>query len=686
MLKLTPDSLFHEFEAAHAKTKSVLAKHKEQVAQRAGPHYMEGLTAQQPMRQNVMHRWLSYVIPQVVWRDPAVEVGTLVESEGGEDFELELAANRLIVDQQFKKLYADGPVQDMQYNFGVLMVVPEPVAGARPIEGVGTDWAPGDTKRGAPPPRTPWLPKSYRIQQHRYFEDSLASTRDEIRLQGHIWVKDKDDILKEGEKGGWDVETIERYAAADSQLEYLGRSESDAQGGDIVRRDEIVGAEVYVPEYDLEEGNAWGVPASPGPEKGFHGTIFTILVNRAAALQADAKKDETNVFTMKDVKESQAKGTRFPRVPRPWYGSERGPYVIFGQFTVPNHTLPLGSFSAVGEEMMQMGTDFEIAQKMLRSYKKIGLIAKGTDEDVKAVVGGEHLNLYKIAGITKEDVIALELGGLTDQAVAHLEFSRQNLESTLGLNEMHSGNVSGVGTATEQTIANNAAQARFDGIRQSVEDAVIDHIWRCCWFLYEDNRAAMQLPKDASAELVKRGLMEPEMVSLPDGSVEQRIPQATYLGGKREGVERLPFNALSVRIKPYSMERTSEARQAATMATVLGAVGQMVPMAAQFPAFHWGELADKIGDAINFPGLGRMFGKPDEIAASGVQVAQAMNAGEAAPAGKIQPKVASMGSGRPGGGAGARPQRMPQTRGSAGARQGPKATAQPSKPVKAGVA
>lgn len=666
-MKLDAASLYEEYEAALAKTHACLGSFSEQLRRRAGAHYTSTPGAdvsQDAYRQNVYHKWLSYVVPQLVWRNPRVKVGALLQSESGEEFELELAGNRWIVDNQARKFLAAGPAVDMQFNFGVVACMCEPVAGARPIEGVGTDWLPGDPTRGNPPPKTPWSPKWYRIAQERYFEDALATTRDEIRLQGHIWVRDKAQIIKEGEKGGWNLDAIEEYAS-DARLALLGRP--DYGGGCEVKREEIVGVEIWVPEYDLEEGNPYGVPASLGPKKGMHGTIFTLLVDRATAVQvAPAKGDKS--ASLGDVKKNRTL-EGFPRKPRPWYGSERGPYVVFGQYTVPGHTLPLGTLTACEEEIRQLNMDLDVAQRMMRAYKRLLLIARGTDQEVQVIKDGDHDNIYKVAGISREDVIAAEIGGISDQVLAHIELSKDNLEGTLGFSDFHSGKVAGVGLATEQEFAHESAAARFAGLQQTFEDAVRDLLWRTLWFIYEDNRYGQQLGPNEASALVKNGLARMQAVELPNGEMEERLPEPVYLGGERQGLARVPFSALSIDIEAYSMERTSEARAQQNMAAVLGMIAQLVPMAAQFPDFAWGALTEKLGEVMNFPGLGEMFGQPRELAAGAAEMAQLSAGTTRGPAPRFQPALASMPAVRHGGG-----QRTttvkPQARGQAGSRNG----------------
>jgi len=643
----------------------VLASYEKQIQRRAGPHYFKDLSAEDIFRQNYYHRWMAYVVPQLVWDDPRASVGSTVASEGGEEFELELMVNRWIEDSQMRQFLARGPASDMQYNFGVVVMTSEPMAGARPIEGVGTDQLPGDPTKGGPPPRTPWTNKFYRIPQGRYFEDALAQQRDDIRLQGHIWARDKDDILREGEAGGWDLAAIQDYAT-DSEVSSLGRP--DYGRGVDVKRDEIVGADIWVEEYELEEGNPWGVKASPGAKGGAHGTMFTILVHRSNAAGGISAAIDTE---LKKQLDAARKGGKFPRAPRPWFGSERGPYVVFGQYTVPNNTLPLGALTACEEEIRQLNTDVGVAQALMRAYKRLLIAAKGSPTQIEAIKDGVNDFIYRLTGVTKDDLFAAEIGGLTDQSLQHIQFSKDNLEGTLGFNDMHAGNVSGVGTATEQTYAENASQARFAGIQQAFEDGVLDMLYRGAFCIYNDNRYAKELGPKEGRELMKRGLAPAQQHQLPDGQVEQRAPEPIYLGGERQGIKRVPWQALSIKLVKGSMERNGEARAQGRTMAVLQVTAQMVQLAAQYPTFGWGKLAQKLGAILDFPELGEMFGNPDQIAEGALQVQMAMQGGQGG--GGQQPRVPGSQSPptqRPGAGGGSKPggAKQSQSRGAAGAR------------------
>lgn len=624
MLDLTVESLTSEYEAAIEKTRQALAAYKDQLEKRAGP-FFTGNGSPGAARRNYYHRWMSYVVSKMVGGKPRVRVGAMMESEAGEDLELQLMANRWLVDKKLKPFLRDGPATDMQYNWGVVQVAPEPVAGARPIEGVGTDWMPGDPHQGAPEPRVPWAPTPYRIPQQRYFEDALAVQRDEIRLQGHLWVRDRNAIMREGEAGGWDIAAVEAYLS-DIDSDLIGRVTDGKVHG--VQRDEIVGCDIWVPEYDLEEGNPWGARASPGREKGFHGTIFTLLVNRLSITYADSGATgilgpDGKPIRMADLRRPK-QGMGFPRKPRPWYGPPEGPYVVFGQFGVAGHTLPLGALTACEQEIRELDTDVRISQRRMRTYKRLVILARGGEDEIEIVRDAEDEGIVRVSGITKDDVHPVEYGGLSEQAVQHQMYSEQNLEGSLGLSEMHSGQVSGVGLATEQQIANNAAQTRFAGLKESFDEGSSEVVRRACWFLYNDNRVARDLGAEDSQELVQRGYLKMDQRENADGSVEERLPRATYLGGQRNGQEsRLPWNSLT--IETEIEERSSPEVEIPRAQAITGLVMQLVQGAANFPSFPWSRLAARIEGAIGVPGLSDMFGKPDEIAQAAIAVQQAIN-------------------------------------------------------------
>jgi hypothetical protein len=270
----------------------------------------------------------------------------------------------------------------------------------------------------------------------------------------------------------------------------------------------------------------------------------------------------------------------------------------------------------------------DVATKMMRKYKRLILLAGAArPRDVKVIIDGQHDHVYKVSGITKDEVIPAEIGGLTDQVMAHIAFSKDSLESTLGLAEMHSGSVEGVGTATEQALADSASKTRFAGIKLAFEDGVCQVLKRVAWWLWEDNRVAFPLGEEAAKQLG----MKPTLTMTPDRRLKIVQPEPVFYGGRRGS--KAPFETLSIYIEPYSMERVSEQMQQRRMMEALSLITSTLPLVASFPDFPWQGFMQKMGDVMNLPELGQFFSDPAKIAEGAAAMAQAMGGGPKATSG-----------------------------------------------------
>lgn len=603
MFEPTPVLMQQEFQVAKENTEAYLAAFEDQKRRRAGSHFRgSNEDSGEPFRANIYHRWLSYVKPQVAWNNPRAKVGTVQMRDQSTDAKMvELALNQLIVSNKLGRFLAKGPIDDMQYNYGAVYVSPEPVPQARPIEGVGHDYSPGDPRFRYEEASVPWYPKCYRVPQVRFVEDPYAMWGDEVRWRGHIFARDRKSVIEEGKRNGsWDLDQIGDRGDAD--LDLLGRKRTDS------KRDEIVGVTFWVPEYELEADNEWGVPASPGREYGFNGTIFTMMVDQAVAYD-EKKIDEPG---------------KWLRPPRPFYGPPWGPHILFGVYDVPDDPRPLGPLTAVEEEIRQLNKDVGVHTNMMRRYKRLLLLRNARAQDIQFIKSGRHDHVYRV-NVGRDDIMAAEIGGGTPQGQAHVEFSQRNLEDGLGLAELHSGNVPGKGTATENLLANSAGQVRFSGVQQAVDWGTQDLLTTLAWYLYEDNRVAVPLPPEAARALREMGLDMPdrpmtndsgEIVLGRDGEPMMVPPQPMYLGGRRG--RKTSFNSLFVTIEPFSMSKNTEEMQQRRVMEAFNIVLQAVPIVAQYPDLPWAELMEKIGNAFNMPLLGDFFSSPEKFMQAGM--------------------------------------------------------------------
>jgi hypothetical protein len=613
VLTLTHNAIASEARAAQQKVRAMNRVVDKMIRKRRGAHYMGSDSSEigdhAAASENYYHRWLTYVIPQMVWGVPRV----MVDADASQDAqELKVTLNRWANNIRLNEFLAEGPATDMQYTYGVVYMAPEPIPGAMPIQA-----AEGDETPGAPPlesqPRQPWQPYPYRIPQSRYFEDAMAMGRGEIRLQGHTFVRDKDDVKREGEEAGWNMEVIGEYAS-DRQLEALGRDSDGYQGEHPqIKRRELAFQEVWVPEADptKEQLAEWGVEESPGPEEGFHGWIFTTTVRDDAEGETELVNEIVGYDDSGEKSDVFEKGD-WPRKPRPFYGPPWGPYIVFGggSYTATNQTLPVGPLMACEGEIRSANVDADVVTRMSRNYKRLIMVGgSASEQDIQIVRDGDHDNVYRVKGLDRDSMFAAEIGGTTPQVQEHLATKKLTVEENLGLSELHTGMAPRPGstTATADAIADSAASVRYAGVEQNFHIGVESMFRTAGWYFWEDSRMGMRLGQKDAEELG----VEPEVYANEAGELVEQIPELSYVGGQTRGI---PFESMNFRIEPHSMKRTSEQVQQFRALQTAQLVFQGLPLMAQFPSFPWQEFWEQQGEQMNIPSLGKLFSDPEAVA------------------------------------------------------------------------
>lgn len=604
-LSLSHGALLRNVTHSRDRTKKMNKVVQDQLFMRLGGFYGENsggtlIEQEAAPRENYYHRWCSYVVPQMTSGTPVTDIETTrAEEQAADALYLELVCNRWTEDVKLGNFMASGPAVDMQHGYGAMYVVPEMMVGEKPIIGVGSDEPPtledgsDNPNFWALEPEVPWQPKPKRLPQGRYFCDMVAMTADEVRFEGHTYSIDRNDIRAED---GWDLEITNHLTHDDlEEFEMLGRVENRA--GPDVKRNELVFHEVWVkhakptPE-ELEE---WGVEASPGPEQGFNGWTFTLSAKDEAALE----EFRTRYAGDDEALEEMVEPRRWPRKPRPFYGPEWGPYQIYGAHEATNSPLPIGPLLANEGEIKAANVDSNIVLQMMRNYKRLILLNARTDkDDVQVVKDGEHDGIYRVRGLDRDGVISAEIGGMTDQVMAHLEHSKDLVEETLGLDRLHSGSsASSANTATRDAIADSAASIRFTGVELGYLRGLTKTLRTVAWYFHEDNRMVRDLGTGAAKQLGMEGYDEQ--------TDSEWTPQPRYFGGRR-GSER-SFRSLHVNVQAHSIRRVTERMKQEKASLAMNVVLQVVPLSAQFPDFPWGEFMEWMGDQMDLPALGKLF-------------------------------------------------------------------------------
>ena len=405
----------------------------------------------------------------------------------------------------------------------------------------------------------PYFPACYRISPKRFICDPLALSISEARFTGHAWIRDKDDLIKEARgDSSWNKEVIETLIVDALDKDSTGRKDDAVK--DAPSRREVAGYDIWVPEVRLDE--------SPGPEEGFNGTIYTIGLG-----QDGSGKDSGEVDFIRD--------------PRPYYGPPSGPYSFFGTYYVPDKIFPLSPILATMSQVDELNDHVKSAARSATQYKRLILVDSKSKKLMQDVKSQPDNYVVPVEGLDRDRVIPIELGGITNQQVSYIQMARERLDRNSGIHDAMRGNVTGNATATEVSIADESGTVRLAYIKQQFQQSVRNLLQNVGWFLYYDERVMFPLGADAAKDL---GMEEPY-----------------YVGGVTEEETGTSYNDLELEIDAYSMERTSESlRQRRTMEAfqLISNVAQSMP---QMPYVKWGDLLDKLGDAMNMPDLSEMI-------------------------------------------------------------------------------
>jgi len=546
MLKTTPQALMAEIDSAIAYRDTHLEGYEDKVARYHGPYYnSDGADGSQYSPENTYYEYVSLMVPRLVFDNPRVQVSSRRPGTQQDVAEaLRHGMNRWSRDAKLRKLLVE-VASDMLLGYGVCLVRPD------------------HKKKYASPNATPFKadetpawPACERIAPRRFFVDPEAERIESARFMGHMWRMDKEDLeelARTREEQGWNLDAIESLG----RQEDPNRKHGYGYEGTPDRK-EVYCYEIYVPEVELDD--------SPGPKAGFHGTIYTL-----GCSQPLGSDDEDNA-------------SAFVRDPRPYYGPPSGPYVMFGAYKVPDRVYPLSPLTAVEAQVTDLNDHVQAASNSMLKHKRIvGVNDPRTAQLVKNV---EH---DYVAVVPFEDGKALVqefvMGGQTDQQANWIATCRQRADRVLGMDEALRGSVSGSGTATEHSIASEAANTRIAFIKQSFTDAVISVLTRVAFYMYHDDSIKFPLDMDAMKEL-----------GLPQDT------ELVFQGGGHEGAD-YSFEDLELEIEPYSMERASEGlaqKRAMEMHTML--LNSLQLMQA-FPDYPWKDHFGKIGNAMNAPDM-----------------------------------------------------------------------------------
>lgn len=537
-------NLWSEIRAAELFRDSHLERVDEMIENYVGSAYRSDL--QGDWSENHMFEYTRLTTSKVVWDNPRVRVKT--RRPGTQRIvakAMQHAENRWVKDVQLRQrlelLY-----NHMNFCYAVAQTVVEPQPWMDPREASMPQW-----------------PMVYVMDFDRFFFDPMCRWYGQARFAGHKWVRDKDDLIQEAEDFpnlGWNLDALKELAE-NAGIEEL-RERGERHSG-TVDRSEVVAYDVWIPEVHLRD-----------PDDGFHGSIYTMAVGGG---NSDEEGDDNPLMI---------------REPRPYYGPRWGPYTLYGVYPVPGDPFPLSSFIATYQQQRDANDISRSVVTAIQRYKKLIVVSADNPDLVKKVKDTPDAFVIPVKGFEKDQVIELELGGITPQHLEQMTQSLDRLDRNTGMSEVQRGNVGTRSTATEIAVAESAGSESIAFVKQKFTDATQQVLSTAAWFLYHDDRINFPLGEEAAEDF---GMIEP-----------------WFTGGSYHSDSGARYDDLELDIEPYSMERMNEALARAQYSDLVQMVVDVAPMIPEIPWIDWKKLFEKGGQVHNDPAMSEVL-LPDQI-------------------------------------------------------------------------
>lgn len=536
MFDTSPENLKIEIQAAVTARDKYLSVLENLIKQRAGPAYKDwkqGNADEPPdFPENHIHEYLSLTVPRLVFDNPRVAVSSRKRGSPGVVAEAVKAAINDWVDRtRFYKI-----LEELANDF-LLMWSASKVSQAPQPDTDGADQAPQ------------W-PVVERIPQRRFVMDPMCLCPADAAYMGELICRNKADLLKEAENplNGWDIDEINNLSEGQNDDRRHGGNPNQVQG---LNRGDVWYYEIWVRDARIEGG--------PGPDQGFNGVKYTISPDC----------------------------DRFLREPRPYYGPSNGPYYFAGVHKVVDSPWPLSPIVATYQQTDELNAQARAISLANRRYKRMVFVDGTNPQLVNKVKGGQHDYVIPVpSGLSKGEIVAVEVGGATDIQLKQLALLADRLNRVSGIQDAQRGDVSGV-TATEVSVADQASEARMAHAKRCFTDYVSEILRGVAWFLVHDDRVVLNLGDDFAG---MAGMFEP-----------------VYFGGPFTEDAGATFDDLELDIEPYSMERTGEAMMQRNALQAFEIVKSAIPIMPTAPFAKWKKLFTDLGNATNNPTLGEAF-------------------------------------------------------------------------------
>jgi hypothetical protein len=511
--------------------------------------------------ENFYFSYVSSTVPGLVAYNPRVR--TRSRRSGAEDVlsvPMRHGLNRWIKDENLEEILKE-IATGFCFTWDVAMVTNEPDMHQGSVEdralfrgGKLRD------KRGK------YRPRMYAIHPRLFAVDSRAVSLDRTEYQFHRWFASAADMEEEASdpESGWNLDEVADLVSSAGSTKDAASAVDPSRGNrvDSVEADQLEFVSIWVPGLETDD---------KGPDDGYNGTILTLGRTNTGM--------ESNKW-------------RMPRPPVAYFGSETGPYQVFGAYKVKGKLWPMGPLCANHGNIESLNATARGIDTANAEGKNALLYDLSKGEAAEAINNSESGVLVGIPNLEQTTIIPATFGfASTPQYTAHA-MHKDVLQRNSGMNDAMQGNVTGVGTATENQISNETTMRRNGALYNTFSEAVVRCLEKVAHYFFWDDDIEFQLGEE---------FFEAESdLELPPGS------KAVFQGGQQKKNRSLSLRDYELEIEPYSMGRTDQVQLSVSLGVWTNYLLQTAQMRQVFPWIDWQAMDELYAMQLNMPEFARI--------------------------------------------------------------------------------
>lgn len=549
-INTSPTHLLENFEKGEQKRDRALESLAEQIHRYHGEWFMgEGPGEVEPDPENFAYSYLSAFIPSTVHSPPRVKINSRRPTAQKQVAKaLQAGINRWVRDTSFVDV-----LEQLAYDFyfrwfcALVSVKPRP-----------------DSYGLNPDPLL--MPAVERLSPRDCGWDAEAPHPSEARLIWHKWRIDKDDLvelakqdrnLSRKDRAGWNIKAIQQLQPGFEPDDSRNHNEF------WVDRNQVELIDMYVPDDQPDD--------TKGPEEGFFGSFRTLAYGQGAD-------------------PGQKKEPMLIRAARPHFGP--CPYVVAGCYLVPDESTPLSPLVATQGQSDTLNAYVASMIRDAESFVNKIFVAGEDPQTAQRIKDSQHNEIAVLPNLTDlhQRIAQFTMGGVDPSRFQIAGWLRDMLERVSGFNDVSQGQITGEGTATEVTFAQDAASARSDYPRNKFVRGVQEILKKVAEFMYRTDQIIFPLGREG---LEAYGTDTP----VPEGV------EAWFVGGLTEEGSGGTFQDLELVLQVDSMVRTSQAELRRRSEVIVEFTTQVLPVWLQIPGLDIRTATQTYGDLNNVPEL-----------------------------------------------------------------------------------